>query len=385
MDQARGPRLGSYGNNLAFPGQGPKRVAALRLREILWELSSIADVRKCGRVPAVHLMPVRETSEGLRLGGLCRCHSIWLCPVCAPQIRASRGQEMALAVELHLHGGGGVEFGSATLRHGAGDRLKDSYSVVARAWNAVCSDGSVKKFREAHGFWGFMRTNEVTFGLRSGWHPHAHWLDFWEEALSDQVRREYWELVYRAWSRSVVRQGMGGPSREHGVKLLPVRDGAIADYVTEMSPESAGHELTQLSTKTAKLYGYTPFDILGMVAEGDPVWLARWWEYEAATRGRRMLGASRDLLKRLGICADDPVPVEGGRVVGHVDSEDWGRLRFSGRLWFGTQLYLEAAAERGQVGIDECMRLLLGGEPLVAEVAGPVQLELGPGDDGGMF
>lgn len=384
MDQASGPPLGSYGNNLAVPGQRAARRNALRLRGALWKWSSIADVRKCGRVPSTHLMPMREGPEGIRLGGLCRCHSIWACPVCAPEIRASRGQEIALAVELHLLGGGGVEFGSATLRHGAGDRLKDSFSVVAKSWNAVCADWAVKRFREAHGYWGFVRTVEVTVGFRSGWHPHVHWLDFWEHPLTPEERAEYAALVYGAWSRSVVRQGMGEPSRRRGVVLLPVRDGAIADYVTELSPSSAGHELTQLSTKTAKASGLTPFDILEAVAN-EPVqpWLGLWWEYESATRGRRMLGASRYLLKRLGICEEDPVPSDGGLVVGHVDSDDWGRLRFAGRLWYGTQLALEEAARQGQVGINECMRLMLGGDPVAA--VGSVQLELGPGDDGGMF
>lgn len=381
--EGEAPRLGNYGNNSAVPGQSTSRVDALRLREVLWEHSSIADVRKCGRVPCVALMPVRETPGGFRLGGLCRCHSVWLCPICAPEIRAARGVEIGLAVELHLHGAGGVDFGTLTLPHGVGDRLKDSYSVVASAWASVSADWAVRRFREAHGYWGFIRTCEVTYG-ENGWHPHLHWLDFWESLLSAAERAEYRGLVLGAWSRSVVRQGMREPSAAHGVRILPVRDGEISDYVTKLSPAGAGHELTQLSTKEAKRFGLAPFDVLRLIQDGrrDP-WLGLWWEYEGATRGRRMLGTSRRLMQRLGLSVDDPEPVEVGPAVGFVSSEDWGRLRWFGGGLNGVQAVIEAAAVRGHVGITEAMRLLLGGAPLAPD--GPEQLVLLPGDNGEAF
>ena len=201
---------------------------------MLWTHSSIADVRKCGKVPCTHRMPVTELRPGeFRLGGLCRCHSVWVCPVCAPEIRSSRGIEIALAVELHLHGAGGVEFGTATMPHEFGHRLKDTYSVVAKAWNAVNVDKSVRAFRKDHGYWGFIRTCEVTYG-ENGWHPHVHWLDFWEEPLTVVDRSRYLRVVLSAWRSSVVRQGFGAPSDAHGVRLLPVRDRVDGDVAENL-------------------------------------------------------------------------------------------------------------------------------------------------------
>lgn len=386
MDQVKAPPLGNYGNNSAVPGQEWCRGDALRLREVLWEWSSIADVRKCGQVPCTAQMPVVEGANGFRLGGLCRCHSVWICPVCAPEIRTARGVEIGLAVELHLVGGGGVTFGTGTLPHGVSDRLSDTYSVVAKAWNSVSTDYSVRGFRKAHGWWGFVRTCEVTYG-RNGWHPHVHWVDFWEGVLSSSERAEYRSLVYRAWSRSVVRQGQGRPSVANGVVVLDVRDGEISDYMTKLTPMAAGHELTSITTKQAKQKGLGPFDILCLIQSGqrDP-WTARWWEYEQATRGRRMLGATPKLLARLGLAAEDPDVDTAGRVVAYVASEDWGRLRFFGGGVQGVQLVLERAAEAdGALGVREAMRVLLGGAPVELPEVGPEQLVLGPGDDGGMF
>lgn len=367
-----------------MPGQKWSRGDALALREVLWKHSSMPDVTKCGRVPCTHNMLVRSHGSGFRLGGLCRCHSVWVCPICSAEIRTARGEEIGLAVELHLGEGRGVTFGSATVPHGFSDRLTDTYSVVAGSWTAVLQDRSVREFHARHGFWGFVRTCEITY--RTGWHPHAHWLSFWESTLSAADLAEYREIVYRAWSRAVVRRGFGEPSRANGVTILSVVEGggAMGEYMTDMAPKSAGHELTSLSTKTARKSGLGPFDILREVAAGNhEPWLGLWHEYERSTRGRRMLGASRGLLARLGIDADDPGVPEGGEVVGVVKSDDWGHARFYGRGLSGMQGAIEAAAVRGQAGIDEVVAWFCGYEAL------PVQMELvpelGPGDDGGMF
>lgn len=384
--------LGTYGNSCAVPGQRWSREDLLDLREALWEHSVIEDLRKCGRVPCAHRMPIREHGGGFRLGGLCRCHSVWACPMCAPEIRARRGEEIGLAVELHLEECRGVSFGSATLPHGAGDRLKDSYSVVASAWADVNRDWSVRRFRKGHGFWGFCRSCEITYGSVNGWHPHAHWLDFWEEPLGPEDVVDYHSIVHGAWSRSVDRHGFRLPSLAHGVDVRSVVDrrGAareLGDYMTEISPRRAGHELTAMTTKQAKQSGLGPWDILYNVRMGvlDP-WRRLWNEYERGTRGRRLLGPSHGLFGRIGLAVDDPGVVEGGRVVASIDSDTWGQIRFFGRGLSGAQLILERAAVRGQLGVDEAVAVLLGGVP-VAAAAGPdsVQLVLGPGDDGGVF
>jgi hypothetical protein len=393
VDQANGPEsageapdLGKYANNWAIPGQDTGRAETLRLRETLWEWSSIGRIRKCGKVPCVAQMPVSEVPGGFRLGGLCRCQSIWACPVCAPVIRGRRGEETKLAVELHLAGGGGVSFGTATLPHGLGDRLKASYSVVSKAWASVNSDRSVKAFRKAHGWWGFCRTCEVTYG-QNGWHPHLHWLDFWETALTRQESVAYRECVYRAWSRAVVRQAFGLPSESRGVVVLPVVDGDVSDYLLKVTPAAAAHELTTMTTKQARNGGLAPFDILRLLSDRqEQPWSGLWREYEQATHGRRLFGASPHLFRRIGLSELEPTAEEVGRIVAYVSSENWGRLRFFRGGVKGAQIQLERAAVRGQIGVDECMSLLMG---LLRDVelvgADSEQLLLGPGDDGGMF
>lgn len=400
--EARG--LGNYGNNCAPAGQGPVfgtepewvsgagRRAALALRERLWSVSSIADVRKCGKVPRGSRLPIIDAPGGHRLTGLCTCHSVWVCPICAPEIRSARGAEIADAVAARLAADGGVSFGTGTLSHAGVHSLRSTYSLVVDSWAAVNRDKSVRNFRHSHGYWGFMRTTEVTHG-QNGWHPHMHWLDFWEEVLSWSDLKEYESLVHGAWSRAALRLGGRQSSRERGLLVLPVRAGeseTLGNYLTEMSVHSASFELTSISTKEARRGGLAPFEILGKVyGPNSHPWVDLWWEYEQSTRGRRMLGNSQGLLARLGVGEDDPVPSEAGEVVAYVSADDWSAIR-----WFtesglsGAQGVLEAAAAGGQLAVDEAVRLLLG-------LPGPVperepdslqpELELGPGDDGGLF
>ena len=154
-----------------------------------------------------------------------------------------------------------------------------------------------------------------------------------------------------------------------------------------MTPASAAHELTNLSTKQARLSGLTPFDILRLVRDRREMpWTGLWWEYEKATRGRRMFGSTPRLFDRLGLSLDDPEVDTAGRVVAHVSSEDWGRIRFFFGGVRGVQIVIERAAVSGQIGVNEALRVLMGGAPLVELVESDgVQLVLGPGDDGGMF
>ena len=399
--EARG--LGNYGNNCANPGHRPEfgpdsgerdwvpgagRRERLALRERLWRLSSIADVRKCGKVPRGSRLPVLE---GGRLTGLCTCHSVWVCPICAAEIRAARGAEIASAVAVRLRDGGGVTFGTGTLSHSGRHSLRSTYSLVVSAWHSVSVDLSVRKFRKAHGYWGFIRTTEITHGV-NGWHPHLHWLDLWEAELEGWELIEYRDLVFGAWSRAVSRLSDRKAAAGRAVVLLPVRSGdaeMLGNYLTEMSVNSASFELTSISTKTARRGGLGPFDILARVhsVESKP-WIDLWWEYEKATRGRRMLGTSRGLLDRLEIGTEDPEPSEVGPVLASVSAEHWSQLRWCTEAGLsGAQAVIEAAAvEGGQLAVDDAVRMLLGIEgPLPEREADSVQLELGPGDDGGMF
>jgi len=354
LSQVESTALGNNGNN----SRQVSRNEALALREILWRVSSIEDFRKCGRVPNSVYFPVVETPHGYRLRGLCRCHSIWCCPVCAPSIRAARGDELSRAVSRHLLTDGSVTFGSATVPHEISHRLKGSLSVVMKAWDRANRNNAVVRFREAHGWLGFCRACEVTHGP-NGWHPHLHWLDLWRGVLGD-VEADYQEIFYNAWASGVVGLGMKCPSREHGVKILRVGEDFETDYMFKLTPKAAGFELTSLTTKVARSKNLAPFDLLRLAGTGDAYWLKVWHEYESGTRGRRMLGWSRGLRSSLGVALKDPdVERMPYLEVGNVDAFSMEFLRHTAGGMLGVHAAIEAAAVDGQIGIDAAVALML--------------------------
>jgi hypothetical protein len=193
-----------------------------------------------------------------------------------------------------------------------------------------------------------------------------HWLDWWEDVPSSEELRSYQDVVYGAWSRAVVRIGGRYSSPGNGVLVLPVSENddseKLGNYLTDITPRSAAFELTSISTKAARLEGMAPFQLLAKVyGPGSKPWVDLWWEYEQATKGRRMIGASRGLLAALGIDEDDPEPGEAGEVVAVVYAEDWSKIRwFTSAGLAGVQAILEQAAAGGQMAVNAAVRLLLG-------------------------
>lgn len=363
-----GPPLVNTEIKSASPPEGGRlsfsRRERLRMRSALWWLSKIPDLRKCGRVRRDLSLRIVDTENGPRMLGLCRCHSVWACPVCAVEIRAARGREISRALFDTLALGFGVGFGSLTVPHGLGHSLDESLSVVLKAWRHANDTRAVRQFKKAHGYLGFVRTVEITYGSDNGWHPHIHYLDFWKSPLSDALRAEYAGLVLHGWQASVVRQGFRRPSDEHGHVLREVTTQAVGDYLTKCEPKWAGLELTSISTKTALRGRLGPFDLLWIAVDRHLPWAWElWWEYELATRGRRMLGWSRGMRQALGVAEAEPDPeAEPNRLLAYVDREQHDALRRAD-VWCGVVQYdlEQAALEGGQVSVDECIRVLLGG------------------------
>ena len=386
---AGGPLLGKNGNNCAPADQAwflepPTwtRRDRLALRTWLWDGSTIEELRRCGRVRIASSLQVVKTPNGVDTRGLARCRSVWACPMCSVGIRAARGVEITGAIEVHLAGDGGVGFGTFTVPHGISDALKETYSAVASAWHSVNVDKSVRKFRKACGYWGFCRTCEVTHGP-AGWHPHAHWLDFWDRPLTLVEQAEYSALLLRAWQAAVVRLGLERPSDRYGLRYLrTVGNGeGLGDYLVKCDPKWAGFELTAVSTKQARGESKGPFDLLWL-ARNRPdygTWAWLWREYEQGTRGRRMLGWSKGLRERIGVLPDDPDPeAVGGQILARVLAEDHAALSCAG-VWHRSQWAIEQAAlDGGQIGVDDCVRALLGLAPRVelAVQLGSPQLQL---------
>lgn len=312
----------------------------------MWDVTGLDRLRGCGR-HAVNLdgaVRVRASGAGQdrRAGfaGLASCGSVWSCPVCSERILAGRQAELATAIERWQAAGGRVELLTLTMRHRAGQRLGHLWDALGYAWHKATSGRPWARLNESY---GAPQTRTVTAGARrgetvtenrirwvrvvetthgdNGWHVHVHAALFLPGDVSADGLDDLTGTMFSAWSAALVRRGLDGPTRRHGVTLRSGGAGsdALADYFTKgtysAEPTRLALELARGDLKHARSGNRTPFRILadlGALGLADDLEL--WREWEMASRGRRQLawstGARADLLADVAERSDDELAAE---------------------------------------------------------------------------
>jgi hypothetical protein len=226
-----------------------------------------------------------------------------------------------------------LAFLTLTVRHGQFDSLERLYGALRDCWKALREH---RWWRDL-GWCGFWRSVEVTYGV-NGWHPHLHLLllgagecpDFGPLGL---------ELGGR-WRELVLGSGLRPTTLERGARLQVVGMGgeSLAQYLAKVQDgegqaRSVGMELARADMKRGGK-GLSAFEILELASTGEIGWAPRWWEYEAATKGRRCIESSRGMSRLVGVAEveDDELVAqdEGGEVVCWLDGVAWARLGRAG-------------------------------------------------------
>ncbi|GAA4834244.1 hypothetical protein GCM10023201_23120 [Actinomycetospora corticicola] len=333
------------------------RASRWERRRSLRRFTGLRRIRTCGLSTTSEsgaTLGVVTGSGGRRsaaYGGLTTCGSVWACPVCAAKIAARRADDLATVMRTVDDLGGSAFLLTLTMRHVRGDRLgltrtersrrkeledrvwsrsiarrngwdvdvdqaasdddelaalvasEGCWDVLSYAWRSVTSGAGWQADSERFGgLLGWARAVEVTHGV-NGWHVHIHvLLCFREQVSADLARAALGPRVFGRWSRALGRRGFSA-SPEHGwdLRRAQLGDGDLADYFTKMA-----HEVTSGHRKEGHRHGgRTPMQLLGDTVEtyeaGD---MARWWEWESASDGRRQLTWStgrRDLRALAGL------------------------------------------------------------------------------------
>lgn len=304
---------------LALHRVNAERRKAWELRSVLWRESAFSNIRDCGRVPFTEDGAVYINPTGKRIGfrGTVSCGSVWAEPVCSQKISSRRRADIGLLLGKALEHGSGA-FGARTLRHDRGQSLNLLQDALSKSWRAVTQEKAVQKKRAALGWLGVILSREHTFTKRNGWHPHLHPAHIFEGKVTVDQVAEYEEIEFGVWRRSVENLGLRAPlSKAQHLHLIKISDREplqeLVDYLANknLNPRSAKSVAWELSPGTKKTYtqtsgSLTPFDILEKISlaitERDKkYWLAKWHEYESATRGRSALTYSKGLRERFGL------------------------------------------------------------------------------------
>lgn len=348
------------------------RNARFAAQHVLWNESTLNSVRHCGRSLSKHAGDGQTVSvkmtDGKAAGfaGLQSCGSVHACPVCSGKIAPVRAAEIQAAVDAWHSRGGRVIFNTFTMRHFDKHVLDALWDGLSDAWAKVTSGSSWERDSDKYGDVPVIRTktrqkNKIKFTVETpgnrihfiravetteganGWHVHIHALLFVRGDVSQDDATALGNEMFGRWKRALVNAGLPAPTRKHGVdsRLVPA-DGTmpLGEYFSKAvygqprkSTSKVSWELAGGMGKHGRQGNRTPFQILADVLEhGDVVDLAKWRDFEQASKGRRQITWSHGFRDLLGLGAektDEEIAEEenGGDVIMTFTAVEWREAR----------------------------------------------------------
>jgi hypothetical protein len=240
-------------------------------------------------------------TEKTHFHNLQRCGSIFSCPVCAKIVTEKRRSELKQATKTWKSMGGFLYFMTLTTRHHKNTRLKTLKAGQTRAKTYFFTGGkSVELFAEL-GKCYHITANEITFGCENGFHPHTHILIFSDKELSGFELWKSQQKLALHWQNACRLAKIEIPDLKHGLDL---KDGSYAeDYISKWGLEE---EMTKSHLKRGKLGSLTPFDLLHLSIENEPLYddvrpSKLFQEYALVFKGTRQLSWSKGLKSLLKI------------------------------------------------------------------------------------
>ena len=301
-------------------------------RQVLWDMSRIERVRKCGRVPTGEGVTVVDHAGVAHYAGLTTCGSIWACPVCSAKIRAGRAEEIAAGAASWDQAGNSVYMITLTAPHDMGMKLSALLPVIADSFRKVISGRAWLKVKAVAGVAGTIRSVEITHGA-NGWHPHLHVLVFCRGDPGAEGLAALGIHFREKWHRAITRAGYRAPHEVHGVVIERCSSAAEAGaYIAKTQDgKSPGNELARGDLKNGRGGHRTPFQILEDFRwTGDADDRSLWRTYERATKGHQAITWSKGLRKLLAVetRTDEEIAAEevGGVPVLLIDAAAWRQV-----------------------------------------------------------
>nr|pir hypothetical protein - Streptomyces lavendulae plasmid pSLG33 [Streptomyces lavendulae] len=219
-----------------------------------------------------------------------------------------------------------------TARHKKHHELEPLFDAVANGWRKLLSGrawaGDPKRGvlgeRDRLGVRGNIRSLEVTYGTRNGWHPHLHVLLLLNEETTEELAyaMHRWDKTWRAWLKKAGFE----PSKEHGITWSKVTTPEEAgEYIAKAQEGKVGNEIARGDMKAGRLGTLAPFEMLEYFRQtGDMAVVPIWQEYEKGTFRRRAITWSRGL--RAELLGDEEELTDEELAAEEIGGETWALL-----------------------------------------------------------
>jgi len=255
------------------------------------------------------------------------CKDVWVCAVCSSRITERRAHEIEDAFK-------GSEYQTCmvtyTMRHSLANSLSDTISILQKAIRDFKSGRWYQDLKEQWGIVGTIKSLEVPYSLKSGWHPHIHELLALrlKSVLTDQQADHLKEIMAARWLKMLKKHG-GSANIENGLNVTAnARDQYIAKFKKEPVKKlwTLAREVSKgASKRVSKVGSLTPFQILEL-SEDDCQMKVLFLEYAKTMKGKNQLVWSAGLRALLKLEADESDEDEIGEddeLVTSIPYEHW--------------------------------------------------------------
>lgn len=325
------------------------------LQKVLWEVSDNPRFQGCHRWRAAgsnaHLVWNKSGGEkSARWGGLQTSSSVWCSPLSAAAIARTRQAQIEKALdkwtETPEHS---VVFMTLTLRHKKSHNLGKLWDALSYCWRGITGTaswrGGVRMVGDKNRFGveHFVKSVELTHGLKNGFHPHLHVVLFLNKVLSDDELAVLRNRFYERWSNAALRKGLEAPTKVRGIDVKQVVSGAeslkkLASYLAKGNVGKLSYEVADGALKIGKGDNRTMFQVLGDLGRKKTARdLFIWREYEQASTGRRQISWSKGAKDFFGVADLDDVAAElldekaveksSDYIVALVDGIEWDKIK----------------------------------------------------------
>lgn len=311
----------------------------------------------------------REHSSAF-YSGIMTCGSVWACPICAAKVQERRREEVSQAVAWADSEGLQSAMVTLTFPHYQWQNLKDLLSQQADALHRLRAGAPWKRFKDATGYEGLIRSLELTIGV-NGWHPHTHELWFIKDDVSADAMKD---RILERWRNCCARAGLLDLKNAAQVKAFDAHAVDVkghcraSDYLAKQDDSrhwGVDSEIAKASTKQGRAKGQHPFRLLALAQEGDKKAGAKFVEYADSLKGKRQLFWSAGLKKKVKVeeISDEEVAEQKrdkADLLGYLTPFDWKLIRATGKR---AQVLDVAESNGGWVAVQHFLRELKEANP----------------------
>jgi hypothetical protein len=291
------------------------------------------------RRPNTASVEVRRSSvSGLAYyAGLQVCGRGAVCPICGARIAEHNRGEIQAALDVWRGRGGVPALLTFTMPHYRSQGLAENVKALLGAYRALTGHRSYRELAGAAGLTHSIRSLEVTWGRRNGFHPHLHTLGFFGSGYGGAGLRERLPLLWLAELQRHLDITNTDYVLERGVRFQ-LGFPAGAEYLSKVGQAwGLAEEVAKANRKKGRGDHYSPVQLLCHVRDGTlPEAAVVYREYAEASKGLHFLQWSRGARAALGLaeekCDEEKADGEdqGDLVLASLTPEEWRAVRAGG-------------------------------------------------------